>query len=118
MKKYNKIFVIGLNKTATMTINNIFKLNNFRTIHWQIPDNEKYKGNFTEESLMINFKNNKNLLDNYLLLNFDVFSDIENLSVNFELLDKQYPNSLFIFNYRSLNTWILSRLNFFEWKIY
>lgn len=32
--KHNKIFVIGLNKTATLTIDYVFKSNYFRTIHW------------------------------------------------------------------------------------
>lgn len=110
--KYNKIFVIGLNKTATLTIDYVFKSNYYRTIHWQTHLNSNYTGNLTEESVMRNFENNKKLLDDYLDKNFDVFSDIENLSLNFKILDKQYPNSLFIFNYRSLNSWLLSRLNF------
>ena len=111
MSKYNKIFVIGLNKTGTMTIHYLFESNGFKALHWCIPSDPKYKRNSVEESVIYNLKNNNNLLDKELDEKFQVFSDIQNLSTNFKLLDKQYPNSLFIYNYRNVNSWILSRLN-------
>ena len=112
MNKYNKIFVIGLNKTASTTIHNLFKANKFKSIHWQTQLFEKkYQLDKTEESVLHNKENNKHLLDKELDETFQVFSDIQNLSLNFELLDKQYPNSLFIYNYRNVNSWVLSRLN-------
>lgn len=96
-KKFNKIFIIGLNKTASTTIHNFFKANKFKSIHWQTQLFEKkYQLDKTEESVLHNKENNKNLLDKELDETFQVFSDIQNLSLNFELLDKQYPNSLFI----------------------
>ena len=112
MNKYNKIFVIGLNKTGTLTIHSLFKANGFKSVHWGVVDsNPKYKSNGIEESVLYNLKNNNNLLDKELDEKYQVFSDIQNLSLNFELLDKQYPNSLFIYNYRNVNNWIVSRLN-------
>ena len=111
-KEFNKIFIIGLNKTATSTIHHMFLQNNFKSVHWDLPRYSKYKQNGIEESVLNNLKNNNNLLDKELDENFQVFSDIQNLSINFELLDIQYPNSLFIYNYRNINNWILSRLNF------
>lgn len=111
MNKYNKYFVIGLNKTATRSIHNLFIKNNYKALHWCI-SKDNYDGNKIEELVENNLNNNKNLLDNFLEENFQVFSDVQNLSINFHVLDKQYPNSLFIYNYRSLNSWVLSRLNF------
>mgnify|MGYP000936638099 CR=1 FL=1 len=105
-KKYDKIFVIGLNKTATITIHSIFIPNKFKSIHWQCHKNKKYQASGVEISVRNNFSNNKKLLDEYLYKNYDVFSDIENLSINFKLLDQQYPNSLFIYNYRIIELYL------------
>lgn len=66
MSKYNKIFVIGLNKTGTMTIHHLFKSNGFKALHWCISSDPKYKRNSVEESVIYNLKNNNNLLDKEL----------------------------------------------------
>lgn len=78
---YNKIFVIGFNKTATTTIHKLFIKNNLTSQH---------NGNSWD-------------LDSY-----QCFSDNGNLT-NFQELDKKYPNSIFILNTRKLNKWIISR---------
>jgi hypothetical protein len=63
-----------------------------------------------------NIKQNKPPLDG--VDKYDCYTDVENVTTNtfplidyYELLDKAYPNSLFILNTRPLDNWIKSRLN-------
>jgi len=106
---YNKIFVIGLNKQATRSIHNLFKDNGYHAIHWRL-DNEKRGKKGPDELVLYNINNGiKPTLGKYK--NYKVFSDIHYLSINFDIFDKEYPGSLFILNYRDINSWICSRLN-------
>lgn len=50
-----------------------------------------------------------NLLDE--IDEYDVFSDSEEIRKNFKLLEKIYPEAIFILNIRNINNWICSRLN-------
>jgi hypothetical protein len=79
--KWEKIFVIGFNKTATSTFHKIFCDIGLRSQHspkkW---DTDTY----------------------------DCFSDNGNLQ-DAEFLKEKYPKSLFILNTRSLEKWLLSR---------
>lgn len=95
---YNKIFIIGFNKTATTTLHRTFKSNNFKSVHWD-------KGRIDDELK----KYNDGFLGTYE--NNDVFSDSPFIQKNFKKFYKKYPNSLFILNYRNKNDWICSRLN-------
>jgi len=96
-----KIFIIGFNKTATRSLTKIMRYNNFRAFHW---------GSETAaERFKNNIKNKVPLLTGYE--NYDCYADNEELIHNFKLLDKQYPNSIFIYNIRAINDWICSRLN-------
>jgi len=105
----NKIFVIGLNKQATRSIHALFKDNGYLAIHWR-PENEIRKVPGPDEIIKNNIeKKKKPTLDRYE--KYKVFSDIHYLSINFEIFDQEYPNSIFIFNYRDINKWICSRLN-------
>jgi len=92
--KYNKIFVIGLNKTATTSFHVLFsklKLVSEHSTTWDL--------------------NNPNI---------QCFSDGHRHTRPFEkaaeyslpALDSKFPNSLFILNTRSLNNWLLSRAKF------
>lgn len=47
----------------------------------------------------------------YILHKYQVFSDIQNLSLNFPHYYDLFPGSIFVFNYRNINKWICSRLN-------
>ena len=78
--KYEKIFVIGFNKTATSTFQWLFQENGLRTQHfskWDVP-------------------------------NYTCFGDNGDKN-NFKKLDENYPNSLFILNVRPLRDWLISR---------
>jgi hypothetical protein len=77
-----KYFVIGFNKTATITIHNLFLLNGIKSQH----DND------------------------WNLDKYDAFSDNRDLSVYRELTIK-YPDAIFILNIRNIKEWILSRVN-------
>ena len=96
-----KIFIIGFNKTATRSLTKIMLYNNFRAFQWgRETATKRFKNNI---------KNNVPLLTGYE--NYGCYADNEELIHNFKLLDKQYPNSIFIYNIRDINDWICSRLN-------
>ena len=85
MKKYDKVFVIGFNKTATCSIDALFKYNGWKTQH--------------RDGLWETDK-------------FEVFSDQHPDATDrndFKSLFSQYPNSLFILNVRELSKWAISR---------
>ena len=108
MKKYNKIFQIGFNKCGTTSLHQMFIESGLKSVHWG--------GGNIAKKIDSNIKQNKpplNGVDKY-----DCYTDIENIDTNsfpliknYELLDKTYPNSLFILNTRPLDNWIKSRLN-------
>lgn len=78
--KYEKIFVIGFNKTATSTFQWLFQENDLRTQHvsrWDVPY-------------------------------YTCFADNGDRN-DFKKLDENYPNSLFILNVRPLRDWLISR---------
>ena len=108
--KYNKIFIIGLNKQATRSIHTLFTDNGYNALHWR-PHNElNKKCSGPDEIIKYNIEHNVSpLLGKYE--KYKVFSDIHYLSINFDMFDTAYPNSLFIFNFRNVNNWICSRLN-------
>ena len=88
-KKFNKIFLIGYNKTATSSADAFFKSNGLNTYHG---------GGLNEGDWDIN--------------KYDAFSDQHQSGTDFFRFRKchqNYPNSLFIFNTRKLKDWVLSR---------
>ena len=80
-KSYDKYFVIGFNKTATVTFHNLFCENKLKSQH----DGSKWE------------------TDKYTC-----FSDNGNLR-NYRELDLKYKNSIFILNVRELDNWLISR---------
>jgi hypothetical protein len=106
MKKYNKIFQIGFNKCGTTSLHQMFIESGLKSVHWG--------GGNIAKKIDSNIKQNKpplNGVDNY-----DCYTDIEDVTTNsfplinyYELLDKSYPNSLFILNARPVDKWITSR---------
>lgn len=88
-KKFNKIFVIGYNKTATCSIDALLSENGLNSYH---------SGGLHEGDWDIN--------------KYDAFSDQHPDGTDFFRFRKchqNYPNSLFILNTRKLKDWILSR---------
>tara|TARA_Y100001973_G_C5191010_1_gene330994 strand:+ start:932 stop:1603 length:672 start_codon:yes stop_codon:yes gene_type:complete len=89
-----KVFFIGYNKTATSTLNKIFKLNDFESAH-----NPNW-GNLKVEK-------------------FQIFSDTGDVCIpNFKIEEafEKYPNSIFVLNTRSLDKWLRSRCKHYYWR--
>ena len=108
IKLHNKIFQIGFNKCGTTSLHKMFIDSGLKSVHWD--------GGNIAKKIDSNIKQNKPPLDG--VDNYDCYTDIENVETNtfplinyYELLDKAYPNSLFILNTRPLDNWIQSRLN-------
>jgi len=77
-----KIFVIGFNKTGTLSIHNLFKKININSVH-------------TSQQVL-------EIIDKY-----DAFTDGHHR--NFEKYYEKYPDSLFILNTRPIFKWLVSR---------
>ena len=94
-----KIFGIGLNKTGTISLHEALETMGFRSLHHGGPEvRQAVERAFAEERPLLHY------LDDY-----DAFSDIEFLSLNFPLVDRQYPGSKFVLTTRDLPTWLESR---------
>lgn len=84
-KKFEKIFIIGYNKTATCSLDALFFENGWNTQHqdgnWKIDEKEVFSDQHADNTNFFNFKQ----------------------------LSQDYPNALFILNLRKLDDWIMSR---------
>lgn len=106
-----KIFVIGFNKTATRTIHHFFRNNDVPSVHWDTGKLAKH--------ISRNIQEGKNPIEGYE--NYTAFSDMSVLNANkglciegcrnYQSLYNWNPDSKFILNTRSVDTWIQSRLN-------
>ena len=130
MDNNNKIFIIGFNKTATVSFHRFFVDNNIKSVHFhafkicderhripKILKNEiDYKFLSLAKLFLINQENNRPLLYG-LDDNITVFSDITDDSTAldakdfYKQLDKENPKSKFILNIRNIDDWIKSRVN-------
>lgn len=107
-----KIIFIGFNKCATRSFNELFRRNGLRSCHWKIPGEEQT----IAEKIVSNISLARRSLAG--LEHFVVFSDLTSLNKNcfidmpllLPFLIDDYPNSYFIYQYRSLDKWIESRL--------
>jgi hypothetical protein len=112
-KKNIRIFLIGFNKCGTRTLHKFFMSNNIKSVHY---DNGRIAN-----SMWRHHKNKRPLIhDQYKDVVF--FSDMENIYTPegnlpiyiaptlFKKLDRQYKNSKFILNTRTLNNWLESRI--------
>ena len=109
-----KIFQIGFNKCGTNSICNLFKFyanKKLNCVHWD-------EGKIAKTIRHNIVNNTTNILGEYD--KYDVITDMEHSSINeiiliytehFIDLDNHYPNSKFILNIRSIDNWIISRLN-------
>jgi hypothetical protein len=95
-----KIFCIGLNKTGTVSLHNALNILGYRSLHWGGPE--------TRKAVLRALGEGRPLLT-YLDPSFNAFSDIEDLTYNFDLADQQYPRSKFILTVRDLDDWLDSR---------
>jgi len=95
MEKY---FVIGFNKTATLTFHQLFLQNGLTSCH-----NGKYQTNKLKIGLISSYVHEWCDLDSYMC-----FSD-NGQCQDFKMLHAKYPNSIFILNLRRLDEWLISR---------
>lgn len=86
-----KIFVIGLNKTATSTFHQLFVANNLKSQH----------GGISKPLL-------KGDLIKWHLKTYDGFAD-HAYKNNFKKIYIQYPDAIYILNTRPLDKWLISR---------
>jgi hypothetical protein len=104
------VFIIGFNKTATTSLHRLFEDSRFPSLHWD-------EGNLALRMLS-NCLHDKPVLEGYDH-KFKVYSDMMYRSNKimfegnslFRVLDTDYPNSFFIYNYRNMEDWLQSRLN-------
>ena len=94
------MFVIGLPKTGTTSLHIAFKLLGLRSFHWG--------GSRAYHAVLQSQQEGERLLHD-VGERFDAYSDVETLSVRFDLADLQYPGSRFIFTVRDVDDWIASR---------
>jgi predicted transposase YbfD/YdcC len=109
--KQKKIFQIGFNKSGTTSIHQFFLDNNILSIHWDAGKLSKTIHN--------NFLSGNPLLKGYE--DYQAFTDMEHnkdgggffysAEKYFKELDQSYPGSLFILNFRDIESWIKSRIN-------
>lgn len=106
-----RIFQIGFNKSGTGSIHRFMMKNGIPSVHWA--------GGKLSKTICENSDNHYPLLQGYE--DFVAFSDMEHFKEEggvfysgeyfFKELDKQYPGSLFILNYRNCDDWVRSRFN-------
>ncbi len=94
-----KIFCIGLNKTGTISLDHALTTLGFSSLHWG--------GQASRHAVERAIREDKPLLE--YLGDYDAYSDIQRLSVNFDVLDQQYPGSKFILTTRDVEEWLDSR---------
>ena len=96
-----KIFCIGLNKTATTSLHSSFKLLGIRAAHYRNENGDEML------HLMKRAKQKGKKLLHYLD-EYEAFSDYP-ISKTYKQLDFEYPNSKFILTTRGLESWLKSR---------
>jgi Sulfotransferase domain len=102
-----KIFGIGLNKTGTVSLHEALGILGYRSLHWGGPE--------TRRAVVRALEEGRPLLT-YLDDNVIAFSDIEDITYNFDLADRQYPGSRFILTVRALDDWLDSRQRHVEYN--
>lgn len=95
-----RVFCVGLNKTGTSSFHQAMGLLGFESLHWGGPSIRR----LVEASQRAG-----DPLLSRLDPVYDAFSDIEALSKNFDVLDREYPGSKFVLTVRDVDAWTASR---------
>jgi hypothetical protein len=109
----NKIICVGQPKTGTKTLKQIFEKLGKKTSGYPLCFLKNNSDYITIDDIHIdtdNFFNNIGYLDKNLEM-FDFFHDVP-YSFNYELIDKQYPDSKFILTIRDENDWFKSLFHY------
>jgi hypothetical protein len=94
------IFCVGLNKTGTMSLHAALTMLGYRSLHWGGPETRALVRRAIAEG--------RPMLD-HLDPELEAISDLEEVTYNFELADREYPGSRFILTVRDLDDWLDSR---------
>jgi len=95
-----RIFAIGLNKTGTRSFHEAMTILGYKSLHWGGPSVRQQIESASDTGLP--------LLHN-MDPSIDCFSDIGVLAKSYDILDKQYPGSLFVMTVRPIEDWLESR---------
>ena len=103
----NRLFIIGMNKTATRSLHYLFKLSGYACVHW---DHGKLA--YTIEQ---NTKSGRDPIEGYE--SYHVFSDMEGGYDQpvvesyryFKQIYGAHPEATFLLNYRDVDDWLRSK---------
>jgi len=102
-----KLFIIGMNKTATRSLHRLFEASGYASVHWD-------KGRLARR-IETNIRNGVDPISGYE--SYRVFSDMEDVYSgalveayrHFREIYKYHPEALFLLNYRDVDDWLRSR---------
>lgn len=109
-----RVFIVGVNRCGTTSLHRFFERNGCVAVHWGGPLRSENLVACIDE----NFRSGRPLLTGFE--QYQVFSDFTfqtfdehiNCLDHFRELHAQYPDSVFILNTRSTDSWLISRLRF------
>jgi hypothetical protein len=108
-RNFNKIFCLGLAKTGTTSLHRAFLKLGLKSIHHGPPNSktiaELKQGHDRIIDRIRQFKQQGELLLKEIE-EYDAYCDIGAIVYDFELLDRQYPNSKFIYTDRQMDDWL------------
>lgn len=104
------IFCIGYNKCGTSALHAFFEANGIASVHWD--------GGLLARTMLSNAVEGRKVFDGYDQ-DYRAFSDMfffnDRIAIEgiefFRLMDRDYPNSLFVYNTRDMQAWLQSRRN-------
>jgi len=108
-----KIFLVGFNKCGTRSFTHFFRRNGLRTCHWKAQGQTQT----IAERIISNISITKDPLDG--INDYTVYTDLTSLNRKcfidipaiLPFLTESYPDAYYIFQHRSIERWIESRLN-------
>lgn len=110
MNELPYIFIIGFNKTATRSLHHFFEANGFPCVHWDrgLLALEMKKNLIQEKKIFTGYDHRFKVYSDMTFSNYSIY--IEG-NAHFRIMDRDYPGSYFIYNYRDTEKWLASRLN-------
>lgn len=109
---FNKVFVIGENKTGTTSLHHALARLGLRSLHFGLDDYALLRVHFESarrirDDMYQAKAGGRPMLEGYE--EYDAFLDIAPVYRHFDVLDRQYPGSKFIYPDRDDESWVESR---------
>ena len=102
-KNFNKIFVVGYNKTGTTTMEQVLRLYGY-----SMPHQQEQEARLTKQVLCTNYDEFRSFVSK-----FDAFQDLPfSQDQTYVVADVLFPNSRFILTERDSEQWFASMINF------